>query len=85
VGRGFLDVAQRHARVQRSGDEGVPQGVRPDGLSDPGAAGGSAGDLPGAVPVQPAPVGAEEDRSLAALADREVDGAGGARGERQPA
>jgi hypothetical protein len=38
------------------GDEGMPQGVRPDGLDDPGAAGGPADDPPGAVPVQAAAV-----------------------------
>jgi hypothetical protein len=60
----------------------VPQGVRPDGLGDSGAAGDPAGDPPGGVPVQAVAVGGEEHRSLAALADREVDGAGGARGKR---
>jgi hypothetical protein len=55
----------------------VPQGVQPDGLGDSGA----AGDPPGAVPVQVVAVGGEEHRSLAAFADREVDGAGGARGQ----
>jgi hypothetical protein len=43
-GRGFLDVAQRNARVQCVGDERVAQGVRPDGLSDSYAAGDPADD-----------------------------------------
>jgi hypothetical protein len=60
----------------------VARGVGPDGLGDPCAAGGPADDPPGAVPVQPAAVGSEKHRSLAALADRGVDGPGGARGER---
>jgi hypothetical protein len=79
---GFLDVPQRHPRVQRSGDKCVPQRVRADLLGDPGAAGNSADDPRGAVPVQSFPVGGEEQRPAGALADRQVDGAGGARGER---
>ena len=59
----------------------VPQGVRPDGLGDSGEAGGAAGDPPGAVLVQAVAVGGEEHRSLTALADGEVDSAGGARGQ----
>ena len=49
----FLDVAQRHPRIERGGDERVPQRVGRDGLADPGAAGGLADDPPGTVPVQP--------------------------------
>jgi hypothetical protein len=48
-----LDVAQRHARVKRGGDECVPERVRPDWLGDPSAAGHPAHDPGGAVPVQP--------------------------------
>ena len=55
---------------------------RPDRLSDPGAAGDPADDPPCAVPVQPAAVRGEEDRSLAALTDSQVDGPRGARRER---
>ena len=55
---GFLHVPQRHAGVQRRGDKRVPQGVRPDRLADPGAAGDPADDSRSAVPVQPAAVGA---------------------------
>ena len=82
MGRGFLDVAQRDAGVEGGGDEGMPQGVRPDRLGDPGAAGDPADDPPGAVPVQPPPARCEEHRSLATLTYGKVDGAGGARGER---
>jgi len=60
----------------------VPQGVRPDQLGDPGAAGDPADDPPGAVPVQPPAIGGQEDRPVAALADGQVDRAGGARRER---
>ena len=49
---GFLHVAQRDPSVQRGGDERVPQGVRPDRLGDPGAAGYPADNPGGAVPVQ---------------------------------
>jgi hypothetical protein len=64
------------------GDERVPQGVRPDGFRDPGAAGYPADDPPGAVPVQPPATGSEEDGSLAALADRQVNRPRCARRER---
>jgi hypothetical protein len=56
--------------------------VRADGLGDPGAAGDPPDDPPGAVPVQPPPVCGREDRSLAPLADGQVDCPRGARGER---
>jgi hypothetical protein len=51
----------------------MPQGVRPDALDDCSAAGYPADDPPGAVPVQPLSIGAEEDWASAALADRQVD------------
>ena len=79
---GFLDVPQRDAGVEGGGDERVPQRVRPDLLGDPGAAGDPADDPPGAVPVQPLPVGGQEDRPVAAFADGQVDRPGGARRER---
>ena len=50
----------------------MPQCVRPDGLGDPGAAGGLADDPGGAVPVQPTAVSGQEDRPAAALADGQV-------------
>jgi hypothetical protein len=56
--------------------------VRADVLGDPGPAGDPADDPGGAVPVQPPPVPGDEQRSLRALADSQVDRAGGARGER---
>jgi hypothetical protein len=80
--RGFLDVAQRHSRVERCGDERVPQRVRRDGLADPGALGGLADDPPGAVPVQPPPVRAQEYRPADAFADGQVDRPGRARRQR---
>jgi hypothetical protein len=60
VGGGLLNVAQRHAGVERGGDERMPQRVRPYVLADPGAAGDLADNPPGAVPVQPPPAGGEE-------------------------
>jgi hypothetical protein len=79
---GLLHVAQWHPGVQCCGDEGVPQGVRPDGLGDAGAAGHPADDPPGAVAVQPPAAGCEEHRAFAAFADGQVDGPGGARRQR---
>lgn len=38
----------------------MPQRMRPDELSDPGAAGGPPDDLRGAVPVEAPPVGARK-------------------------
>jgi hypothetical protein len=51
-----------------------------DVLSDPGAAGHPADDPGGAVPVQALPVRGDEQRPTGALADRQFDRAGGARG-----
>jgi hypothetical protein len=47
--------------------------VRTDALCDPGPAGHPPHDSPGAVTVETVAVGTEEDRSLAAFADGEVD------------
>ena len=69
----FLDVAERDAGVEGGGDEGVSQGVRSDSLADAGAAGDASHDPPGGVAVQSPPVGVDEDRSLEAFTDRQVD------------
>ena len=76
----FLHVAERDAGIECGGDERVAQGVRADLLGDPGAAGDPADDAGGAVPVQPLAVRGEEQRARGALADGQVEGAGGARG-----
>ena len=82
--RGRRLPARRAAapRVQRRGDERVPQRVRPDGLGDPGAAGDLADDPRGAMPVQPPAIGSQEDRPFAAFADGQVDRPRGAWRER---
>ena len=51
----------RRTRVQRRGDERVPEGVGSYLLGDPSVAGDAPHDPPSAVPVQPSPVGSEED------------------------
>jgi hypothetical protein len=60
--RRFLDVAERNPSVEGGGNERVPQGVRPYRLDEPGTAGHPADDPRSTVPVQPLPVGREEDR-----------------------
>jgi hypothetical protein len=79
---GFLHVPERRTRVQRCGDERVPQRVRSYVLGDPGMAGCPADDAPGAVTVQPSPVDSDEDGSVAAFADGQVNRTGGGRCER---
>jgi hypothetical protein len=81
MGRGFLDPSQRHPGVEGGGDERVAQGVRPDGLGDPGPARRSTDDPVGGGTVQAAGVVVEDDRSFAALTNRQVDGPGCAGGE----
>jgi len=56
--------------------------VGADVLGDPGAAGNPADDPGGTVPVQPPAVRGDEQRPCGALAAGQVDGPGGARGER---
>jgi hypothetical protein len=78
---GLVHVAQRDSGVERGGGERVAQRVRADLLGDPSAAGDAANNSCDAVPVEAFPVGGEEQRAFGALADGQVDGAGGARGE----
>jgi hypothetical protein len=56
--------------------------MRCDGLADSGAAGDLADDPPGAVPVQPPPVGGQEHRPAGPFADGQVDRPGGPRRQR---
>jgi hypothetical protein len=82
VAGGFLDVAEGNAGVEGSGDERVTQGVGSYELGYPGSSGDAAHDPPGGVSVDPYPVGSDEDRPVAAFADRQVDGSGRPRCER---
>jgi hypothetical protein len=59
----LLDVAEGDAGVRGSGDEGMPEGMRPDRFVDPGTAGHPAHDPPGTVAVHTLAVGAQEDRA----------------------
>ena len=60
----------------------MSEGMRRDGLADPGAAGGLADDPPGAVPVQPAPVRGQEHRPFCPFPDGQVERPGGTRRQR---
>ena len=79
---GLLHVAQWDPSIQRGGAERVPKRVRRDALAGPGSAGDLANDPPGAVPVQPPPVGGKEHRPADPLAEGQVDRPGRARRER---
>ena len=79
---GFLHVAQGDAGIEGGGDEGVAQRVRADRLVHSGASGDAAHDPARAVAVHSLTVRAQEDRSVEPFTDREVDRAGGTRGER---
>jgi hypothetical protein len=79
---GFLHVAQRHPGIEGRGDECVSERMGADFLADPGLPGRPADDPPSAVPVEPPPIGRQEDGALATLADRQVDCPGGAGRER---
>lgn len=67
VGCGFLDIPQRDLGIETGGDKRVAQRVRLDRLGDPGPAAHPPDDPPGIVPVQPAPIGGQEDRPAGAL------------------
>src|SRR5260221_2388203 len=69
-------------RRRNCGNECMLQRVWPDRLGDPGAAGYLADDPGGTMTVQPPTVCGHEDRSLAPLADGQVDRPRGARRER---
>ena len=79
---GLLHVAQWHPGIEGGRDERVPQCMRTYVRDDPGAAGDTADDSGGAVPVQPPPVGSEEHRPFGPLADSQADRPGGARRDR---
>jgi len=56
----------------------VTESVGSDLLVDPGCLSDASNDAGGGVPVEAFAVVAEQDRSLEAFPDGEVDGAGGA-------
>jgi hypothetical protein len=72
-----LDVAERDAGVEGGSDERVPERVRTDGLGDPGPFRDSAEGAAGAVPIEPLPAGAQQDRPVKAFADGQVEAPGG--------
>ena len=69
----FLDVTKRNSSVERGGDERVPQRMRPDPLGDPRPPGHATHDPSGSVTVESLAVAVDEDGSLEALTDREID------------
>ena len=77
-----MDVAQDDAGVEGGGDERMAQRVGADLLIDPAPLGESLDDPSRPMPIQAAgPVPVEEDGSLFAFTNTEVDGAGGAGSE----
>jgi len=82
VAGGFLDVAQRHAGVERGGDERVPEGMRTDLPGDAGPTRDATDDPSCGVTVEAFTLRCDEDGAFTALAHREVDRARGARRER---
>jgi hypothetical protein len=60
----------------------VTKVVRPYTLGDPRPAGDTAHDPAGRVVIDPSPVGSDEDRPVAAFADRQIDGPSRPRCER---
>jgi hypothetical protein len=76
----FLHVTKRHAGVERGGDEGVTHGMGPDPLSDPGPPCDTTHDPSGGVAVESLPGRVDEDRSVEAFTDSQVDRSGDPRG-----
>jgi hypothetical protein len=74
VAGGLLHIPQRNPGVQRGGDESVAERVGPDTFGDAGPSGDAAHDPSRRVAVDPTVVGSDEDRSLAAFTDREING-----------
>jgi len=64
------EAANRNTTTKQR--ECVPERVRPDFLGDPGLPGDPADDPSGAMPVQPPPIGRQEDGPFHALAGRQV-------------
>ena len=79
---GLLHVAERHAGDEGGGDERVTEGMRSHPLGDPRPAGDTAHNPAGRVAIDPSAVGSDEDRPVAAFADRQIDGPSRPRCER---
>jgi hypothetical protein len=77
VARRLLHVAERHAGVERCGDERVPEAMGTDPLADPSPARQALHRAVGGIAVHPPALLAQEDGAGAALADVEVERSGG--------
>jgi hypothetical protein len=82
VAGGFLDVSEWYAGVERGGDECVPQRVGSDSFHDPGFAGDATDDPCRGVAFEAAVGVVAQEGSFGPFPDGEIDGAGGARCER---
>jgi hypothetical protein len=69
----LLDVAEGHACVGGGGDERLPQGMRPDGLVDPGISRYAAHETASYGAAKAPPVGADKDRPGKPFPDGKVD------------
>jgi hypothetical protein len=69
MGRGLLHVAERHPRIESSGNERVAQCVRADRLGEPGPAGDTPYDPAGAVTIEAVAADRDEDWAAGAFAD----------------
>jgi hypothetical protein len=76
VAGGFLHIAERNPSVEGGGDERVAEGVGPDALGYPRPSSDATYDPSGRVTIDPHPIRSNEDRSLAALTDHEIDSPG---------
>src|SRR5215207_660867 len=81
VAGGFLHIPQRNPSVESGRDECVAARVGPDALGDPGPSSDTPHDPSGRMAIDPSPVRSEENRALAAFADRQIDGPGCPRSE----
>jgi hypothetical protein len=74
VAVGDLDVAERDSGVESGRDVGVPEGVAPDLVLDPGPLGEAVHDPGRGVAVHPLPARSPDQRHLGAVSDGLVQG-----------
>jgi hypothetical protein len=74
VAGGLLDVAERHASIERRGDERVTERVWSDARGYPCPSGDAAHDPPGGVSVDPCPVAPTNSSSRVASVARQRHG-----------